>query len=110
IHYDGTGWTEVAPVPEVGTGDNVLTGVSVVDNDDVWATGYYVDGTKYKTLTLHYNSNVWSQVPSPNGANGTDVLMEVDASSPTDAWAVGFQDRAALDHYVASTQHWDGSG
>jgi Bacterial Ig-like domain/FG-GAP-like repeat len=109
LHYDGTGWTEGATVPKVGTGDNVLTGISVVSNDDVWATGYYVDGTKYRTLTLHYNGTTWSHVPSPNGADGTDILMGIDASSPTNAWAVGFEYRAALDHYVASTQLWDGS-
>jgi hypothetical protein len=110
LHYDGTGWTEGAPVPKVGTGDNVLTDVSVVSNDDIWATGYYVDGAQHKTLTLHYNGTTWSYVPSPNGADGTDILMGIDASSPTDAWAVGFEYRAALKHYVASTQHWNGSG
>ena len=110
LHYDGTGWTEGAAVPKVGTGDNVLTDISAVSNDDVWATGYYVDGTQYKTLTLHYNGTTWTHVPSPNGADGTNILMGVDASSPTDAWAVGFEYRAALDHYVASTQQWNGSG
>jgi hypothetical protein len=109
LHYDGTGWTEGAAVPKVGTGDNVLTSVSAVSNEDVWATGYYVDGTQYKTLTLHYNGTTWSHVPSPNGADGTDILMGIDASSPTNAWAVGFEYRAALDHYVASTQQWNGS-
>ena len=110
LHYDGTGWTEGAAVPKVGTGDNVLTDISAVSNDDVWATGYYVDGTQHKTLTLHYNGTTWTHVPSPNGADGTNILMGVDASSPTDAWAVGFEYRAALDHYVASTQQWNGSG
>jgi FG-GAP-like repeat len=110
LHYNGTGWTEGAGVPRVGTGDNVLTGISVVSNDDVWATGYYVDGTQYKTLTLHYNGTTWSHVPSSNGADGTNILMGIDASSPTDAWAVGFEYRSALDHYVASTQQWNGSG
>jgi hypothetical protein len=110
LHYDGTRWTEEPVVPKVGTGDNVLTGISAIGNDDVWATGYYVDDTKYKTLTLHYNGTSWSHVPSPNGADGTSFLMGVDATSPTDAWAVGFEYRAALHHYVASTQHWDGSG
>jgi hypothetical protein len=110
LHYDGTGWTEGAGVPRVGTGDNVLTGISVVSNEDVWVTGYYVDGTQYKTLTLHYNGTTWSQVPSPNGADGTSILTGVDATSPTNAWAVGFEYRAALHRYVASTQRWDGSG
>src|SRR5215216_490195 len=110
LHYNGSAWTEGAGVPRVGTGDNALTGISVISNDDVWATGYYVDGTQYKTLTLHYNGTTWSHVPSSNGADGTNILMGIDASSPTDAWAVGFEYRAALDHYVASTQQWNGSG
>jgi hypothetical protein len=110
LHYDGTGWTEWAAVPKVGTGDNVLTGISAVSNDDVWATGYYVDGTQYKTLTLHYNGTTWSHVPSPNGADGTSILTGVDATSPTNAWAVGFEYQTSLDHYVASTRRWDGSG
>jgi Bacterial Ig-like domain/FG-GAP-like repeat len=110
LHYDGTRWTEGPAVPKVGTGDNVLTDVSVVSNDDVWATGYYVDGTQHKTLTLHFNGTTWSHVPSSNGADGTSILMGVDASSPTNAWAVGFEYRAALNHYVASTQRWNGSG
>jgi hypothetical protein len=108
LHYDGRRWTEVA-VPTVGTGDNVLTGISAVGAEDVWAAGYYVDGTKHKTLTLHYNGDTWSRVPSPNGGGGTSILRDIDAFSSTDAWAVGFEYRAALHHYVASTQHWDGS-
>jgi hypothetical protein len=109
LHYDGTGWTEGVAVPKVGTGDNVLTGISAVSPTDVWATGYYVDGAKYKTLTLHYNGTAWSHVPSSNGADGTSILKGIDAFSPTNAWAVGFEYRAALHHYVATTQHWDGS-
>jgi hypothetical protein len=109
LHYNGTGWTEAAGVPRVGTGDNVLTGISAVSSDDVWATGYYIEGTKYKTLALHYNGTTWSHVPSPNGADGTNILMGINASSPTNAWAVGFEYRAALHHYVASTQQWNGS-
>jgi len=110
LHYDGTGWTEAAPVPKVGTGDNVLTDISAVSNDDLWATGYYVDGTQYKTLTLHYDGTTWSHVPSPNGADGIDILMGIDSSSPTNAWTVGFEYRTALNHYVGSTQQWNGSG
>ena len=108
LHYDGTGWTEAVGVPKVGTEDNVLTDISAISNDDIWATGYYVDDTQYKTLTLHYNGTTWSHVPSPNGADGTSILRAIDAS-PTNAWAVGFEYRAAVDRYVASTQHWDGS-
>jgi len=110
LHYNGSGWTQRARVPKVGTGDNVLTDVSVVSHNNAWATGYYVDGAQYKTLTLHYNGTAWTRVPSSDGADGTNVLMGVDAVSLTNAWAVGFEYRSAPNHYVASTQHWNGSG
>jgi hypothetical protein len=115
LHYqpllstNGKGWTEGAAVPKVGTGDNVLTDVSAVGPADVWATGYYVDGTQHKTLTLHYNGTTWSHVPSANGADGTSLLRGIAAFSKTNAWAVGFEYRAGQHRYVASTQHWDGS-
>ena len=113
LHRSSTGWKAV-PVPAVGSGDNVLTDISAVSGNDVWASGYYVDGgaaTTYKTLTLHYNGTTWSRVPSPNGGYGTSILRSIDAITSTNAWAVGFAYRADLrpPHYVASTQHWDGS-
>jgi hypothetical protein len=108
LHRDGTQWKKVA-VPAVATGDNVLTDISAVNGKDVWATGYYVDGATYKTLTLHYNGTSWKHVPSPNGEDGISILRGVGTFSSSNAWAVGFEYRADLHHYVASTQHWDGS-
>ena len=108
LHRGTAGWEEVA-VPAFGTGDNVLTSISAVGANDVWATGYYVDGTKHEPLTLRYNGTSWSRVPSINGGDGTTILEDVYFASPSDAWAVGLNYRADLHHYVAWTQHWDGS-
>jgi FG-GAP-like repeat len=108
LHYDGTAWTEVA-VPTAGTGENVLTGISAVSANDIWAAGYYDDGSQQKTLTLHYNGNNWIKVPSANGGGGVSILRDISAFSPTDVWAVGLEYREALKHYIASTQHWNGS-
>jgi hypothetical protein len=108
LHYDGTAWTEVEGVPAVG-GDNVLTGVSAVSGDDIWAAGYYVEGTQHKTLTLHYDGAVWERVASANEGGAVTALRDVDASSPTDAWGVGLRYQATRNRFVASTQHWDGS-
>jgi hypothetical protein len=107
LHYDGTAWTEIE-VPAVGEG-NILTGIFVVSGDDIWASGYYVDGTQHKTLTLHYDGTGWAHVPSANEGSGVTALRDIDASSPTDAWGVGLRYHATRDRFVASTQHWDGS-
>jgi hypothetical protein len=108
LHYDGTAWTETA-VPTVGTGGNVLTDISAASANDIWAAGYYDDGTQQKTLTLHYDGSSWSSVPSASAGDGVSILMDISASSPSDAWAVGFEYRDPLKHYVATTQHWNGS-
>jgi hypothetical protein len=109
LHYDGTAWTAKSAVPTVGTGDNVLTGISAVSANDIWATGYYDDGAQQKTLTLHYDGSSWSSVPSASGGDGVSILRDISAFSPSDAWAVGLEYRASVKHYVASTQHWNGS-
>jgi hypothetical protein len=87
----------------VGTGENVLTGISAVSANDIWAAGYYDDGAQQKTLTLHYDGSSWGSVPSVSGGDGVSILMDISASSPSYAWAVGFEYWASLKHYVTST-------
>jgi hypothetical protein len=108
LHYDGTAWTEAA-VPAVGSGENVLTDISALSANDIWASGYYDDGAQQKTLTLHYDGSGWSSVPSASGGDGVSILHDISATSPSAAWAVGFEYRASLKRYVASTQRWNGS-
>ena len=39
IDFNGSRWT-IVPSPNVGAGNNVLTGVGAHAADDVWAVGY----------------------------------------------------------------------
>ena len=109
LHYNGMDWEEVGAPPSLGTGDNVLTSISAVSSTDVWAAGYFVDGIQHKTLTLRYDGTTWHQVPSVNAAGGLATLQGINASSTTNAWAVGFEYQADRKRYVASTQHWNGT-
>ena len=108
LHYDGTSWQQVS-TPAPGNGETVLTSVSAASSNNVWAAGYYVDGSQHKALTLHYDGTTWSHVPSANGGQVTSVLRDIEASSQSDAWAVGFENRPSLNNFVAATQRWDGS-
>jgi len=109
LHYNGSAWQQVY-MPPIGSGENVLTSVSVGSSDNVWAAGYYVDGNHYKTLTLRYDGTIWRHVPSANGEQGVSVLRDIEVSSQSDAWAVGFNNRRpSLNTFAAYTQHWDGS-
>jgi hypothetical protein len=110
-HWDGTRWTQV-PCPSPGPGGyhgSVLTSVSAVSSDDVWAVGDYepdVDAQE-KTLTVHWDGTAWSRVASPNpGGAAANLLLSVSATSASDVWTAGYY----LDHGKSSLiEHWDGT-
>src|SRR5262249_56380369 len=56
-------WVSVggaSSVPSPGKVETVLTGVSVRTAGDVWAVGYYDDGSVKRPLALHWNGSSWS--------------------------------------------------
>ena len=92
-HFNGRGWT-IVPSPNVGAGNNVLTGVAAHAADDVWAVGYDDDHSGSipvrKTVWMHWDGSRWSVVPSPNTGSGDNTLLGVIAPSGTgDVWAWG---------------------
>jgi hypothetical protein len=107
-HWDGSAWTEYA-LPEVGSNQNTLLGVSELPNGHTWAVGYYTNAAwTDQTLIEHYDGSAWSVVPSPSPGAQRDILTGVAAISDSDVWAVGEQmDSAGTWHALA--EHWDGT-
>jgi hypothetical protein len=106
-HWDGTAWSIVpSPNPGVGFGAaNVLSGVSGVAGDDVWAAGWVLDPAKddIEFLMEHWDGTAWTVAPSPSPLGATQFAFAVTALSADDAWAVG------TDASVANVSaHWDG--
>jgi hypothetical protein len=95
LRWNGSTWTRV-PVPNAGTGINMLTAVTAVGPNNAWAVGYLTrpgQGIPRETVILRWDGTSWRRVPSPNLSDpvtGSNVLNAVTAISPTDAWAVGF--------------------
>jgi hypothetical protein len=90
---NGTSWKTV-PSPNIGAGNNVLTGVAARSATDVWAVGYWDNLAGSipirSTLWMHWNGTTWSIVPSPNVGSGDNTLLGVLApAGATDAWAYG---------------------
>jgi hypothetical protein len=111
-HWNGSRWSIV---PSRNTANsNLLTGVSAVAADNLWAVGYTIttDGSNQpdKTLIEHWNGSAWSLVASPSPASN-DTLTGVAARSAADIWAVGTrQDRSGpipIDRTL--TEHWNGA-
>ena len=97
-----------APAPNQGTGNNQLNGVTVVSGCSAWAAGWYYDTglSKQQTLIEHWNGTRWNIQPSPNANMNTSVHLAVDASSATNAWAVGTYHDTDDETLV---EYWDGT-
>jgi hypothetical protein len=90
LHWNGTAWSNQSPkVPNVAQ----ILGISAESGSDIWVVGNRVifsgGGAVLKTLILHWNDKSWSQDTSPSPSPARNILYNVSASSPTDAWAVG---------------------
>jgi hypothetical protein len=102
VHWNGTAWSQVPP-PNTGIFSNVLTSVTAIGANDIWAVGYAMaqnaPASQTQTLTIHWDGSRWSVVPS----GFFNQLNAVSAVSSTDVWAVGSNGLYAI------TLHWNGS-
>jgi hypothetical protein len=103
--WNGTTWTVVTS-PNIGAG-SVLTAVSVVAANDIWAVGY--SGNNYNaTLVEHWDGIGWSVIPSPNVGTAQNVLYGVAASATNDIWAGGVYYNGSAPARTL-VEHWNGS-
>lgn len=68
LHWDGTGWAQVAsPIPSGGS-EIQLQGVSAVSGTDAWAAGFYTpSGNAIRnTFALQWNGSNWTQATTPS--------------------------------------------
>ena len=112
LHWDGKTWTQTPSPSPGGAGGNALTGVTATSATDAWAVGDYISDIQNDTLVtliLHWDGKSWKQVSSPSpGPEGLSQLTSVDATSPTDAWAVGFFPGGGVGNQTLIL-HWDGT-
>jgi hypothetical protein len=105
-HWDGKSWSQM-PAPNTGIFSNVLTSIDAIAQgapaNDIWAVGYSMEqnapASQTRTLTIHWDGNTWSVVPS----GFFNQLTSVSAVSSNDVWAVGSNEL-----YIISI-HWNGS-
>jgi len=89
-HASATTWSVISS-PNRGTWVNTLADASATSASNVWAVGNWYDTSlaATRTLALRWTGSQWSTVPTPNVNNFYNELYGVDATSTTDAWAVG---------------------
>jgi hypothetical protein len=87
MHWDGSTW-EVVPTPDPSDFNCILFGVSAFATDDVWAIGWWDDGTANHALALHWDGIEWTQVPADSPYSYINELYGIEGSAE-DVWAVG---------------------
>jgi len=97
--WNGTQWS-VVPSPNPSSTNNVLSAVTAVSTNDVWAVGQ----TSTQTLVEQWNGTQWSVVPSPNPM-GNNLLRGVASVSANNIWAVGFE----VANGLTLIEHWNGT-
>ena len=111
-HWDGAAWTVIPSPNQPGADSSVLTSVTAISSNDVWAAGDFEPRGTYIWLTLieHWNGTNWSIVSSPNPARASNFLNGIAATSPSDVWAVGYtQPKPTYTPEVPLIEHYDGS-
>jgi hypothetical protein len=84
-HWSGDGW-RIVPSPDA-PGGSLLTDVSAVASDDVWAVGLIPEPTT-RTVIEHWDGSTWELIPSPDLPVDRGGLVGVSALADA-AWAVG---------------------
>ncbi len=112
-HWNGQQWSVVSSPNLAGANEQILSGVSAISSNDIWAVGFSTSGndtSTIKTLIEHWNGSQWSIVSSPNPGVGDNQLNDVIARSPDDVWAVGYSPRSRYPGQEALTliEHWNG--
>jgi hypothetical protein len=101
LHWNGRVWARV-PSPDPGKQSDSLDGLAVVSARSIWTTELYSNsaGMSGTSLILHWNGRSWSKAAA--GPGGSE-LIDVSASSASNAWAVGDDARG-----LSMALHWNG--
>lgn len=100
--WNGTAWN-VVPSDNVGSGDNELTDVVALADDDAWAIGSSVlsIGAPREPLIMHWNGQAWTVIsPAIGGANksGTSRSLAAVAEAGGALWLGGQREDATGTH------------
>lgn len=108
-HWNGTEWTTTDALRPGYS--SLLTGVSAVASDDVWAVGSWVAGEQDRRelpLIEHWDGQVWTIVaPGSDQGSRSATLSSISMSSASDGLAVGAKVRSGLP--APYSLEWDGA-
>ena len=87
LNWNGSTWTQIA-TPVSTTSDLSINAISGSSATDIWVAGQTVTpgyrNRQFTSVIMHYNGSSRTQLTAPDNSG----LLDVDAVSPTDAWAI----------------------
>lgn len=104
-HFDGHQWTTTTVPLDASATSAELEGVAARASNDVWAVGSQFGAT----LVERWDGSQWKVVASPNHGSDPSFLLDVTATSATDAWAVGAHSFNGNNTNGPLITHWDGT-
>ncbi len=108
-HWNGKSWkVQPSPNPSGSSNNNYLDGVTATGANNAWAVGFSDYGAIDQTVIEHWNGKTWKVQPSvdPSGPSQDNLLLGVAATSPKNAWAVGWDINSSAAQTMV--QHWNG--
>ncbi len=85
-------------------------GVVTTSPSNAWAVGAFKNHSGlYRTLIEHYDGTAWAEQKSPNVKSENNFLYAVNATSASNAWAVGTYWASGSPHSEARIEHFDGT-
>jgi hypothetical protein len=102
---------EVVSSANVGASTNGLADVVALSESDAWAVGVSFDVNKQvnKTLIEHWDGRRWRVSAHPNVGSGYRSFVAVDASGPSDVWAVGSYSKTRFASEQSLLMRWNGA-
>ena len=86
-NWDGSTWTSVA-TPVSTANDLSINAISGTSASNIWVVGQTVTpgyhNRQFTSVLMHYDGSSWTQMTAPDNSG----LLDVDAVSSSDAWAI----------------------
>ncbi len=106
--WNGAKWS-LMTIPDQGSGDNRLTGVSCSSPTSCVAVGYeYTTSSLPQTLIESWDGTSWTIATSPDRGSADNLLSGVSCSDPTDCVAVG-SSYSSTGVWQSLVESWDGT-
>jgi len=109
-HWNGVRWS-IVPSPNKNSIENVLTGITFNNGNDIWAGGIYAPTTPGfdQNLAEHWNGAAWTIVATPDATTNTsNNFNAIGAVSSTSVFASGDYYNAKDGVFFTLNAHWNG--